>query len=149
MWIALITSRFHLIWARVRHFQRAIWYSFEGINIELYLKSRWKAYLKLLKRQETNKQHLKLKRQLYSTNYNDILIRSAPGIGGSRGPRSSNRSSDSRQTKGMKALWLKLMHIHYLFYLLSKQSGASFPVVPIYFLPLSPKKSATSDRYKQ
>ena len=40
----------------------------------------------------------------------------------------------------MKALQLKLMHIRYLFYLFSKQSGAYFPVVlnKIYFLP--PKK---------
>ena len=37
-----------------------------------------------------------------SANYNDCLIRSAPGIGGNRSRRSSNRSFDDRQTKGMQ-----------------------------------------------
>jgi len=36
---------------------------------------------------------------LIATFFHGLLTRSAPGIGGSRGPRSSNRSSDSPQTK--------------------------------------------------
>ena len=74
-------------------------------NPELY--EKWTELEKTSKQKKTRKQKNKQTAAMNynalfnSANYNDCLIRSAPGIGGNRSRRSSNRSFDGRQDKGM------------------------------------------------